>query len=156
MKIHFVVIGKPSSQWAKEANAHYQRFLAKYAQCDWRWVRAVTARGLSADAIRQKESAALLDSVSGISGYKILCDRAGKTFRSEALAKEWQTGTDRNGGRAVIVIGGAWGVDERLHAWADLVWSFGPATYPHELALTMATEQIARALSILRGDSYHK
>ena len=37
----------------------------------------------------------------------------------------------------------------------DFQWSFGPMTLPHELALVVASEQIYRAFSILKGLPYH-
>ncbi|MEO5667612.1 MAG: 23S rRNA (pseudouridine(1915)-N(3))-methyltransferase RlmH [Bdellovibrionota bacterium] len=37
----------------------------------------------------------------------------------------------------------------------DLLWSFGPATYPHELATVIAAEQLYRGFMILKGHPYH-
>ncbi len=37
----------------------------------------------------------------------------------------------------------------------DLLWSFGPMTYPHELAAVIAAEQMYRAYAILNNLPYH-
>ena len=39
---------------------------------------------------------------------------------------------------------------------ADLLLSFGPATWPHLLARAMLAEQLFRATSILANHPYHR
>jgi 23S rRNA (pseudouridine1915-N3)-methyltransferase len=154
MKLTFATVGKPRASWAKDALDHYARFLSKYSDVEWLWARAVAGAD-SREAI-DTETERLLQLVKGKPGFKIACDKHGVALSSVDLAKRLQEETDRHSGRAIIVIGGPWGFDERVRMWADLVWSFGPMTLAHELALVVAVEQTARALSILRGDSYHK
>ncbi|MCH8991279.1 MAG: 23S rRNA (pseudouridine(1915)-N(3))-methyltransferase RlmH [Acidobacteria bacterium] len=156
MRVLFTAVGEPKAPWAKSALDHYARFLNKYARCDWRWVKAVSPHGKKPMEIRRLEGERLLAAVGKAAGFRIACDPTGKQFDSEAFAALWQRETDQRGGRAVLIVGGAWGLSPAVNQWADLVWSFGVQTYPHELALTVAVEQVARALSILRGDSYHK
>ncbi len=64
----------------------------------------------------------------------------------------------RDGGRreARFLIGGADGHEETLRAEADLLWSFGPATWPHLLVRAMLAEQLFRATSILANHPYHR
>ena len=45
-------------------------------------------------------------------------------------------------------------LDER--GQADLLLSFGPATWPHMLARAMLAEQLFRATAILAGHPYHR
>ena len=154
MKLTFATVGKPRASWAKDALDHYARFLGKYAEVEWLWARSVAANN-PREAIAA-ESERLMELVREKPGFKIACDKIGVSLSSPGFAKRLQKETDRRSGRATIVIGGPWGFDERLRSWADLVWSFGPMTLAHELALVIAAEQTARALSILRGDAYHK
>ncbi|MEW5702479.1 MAG: 23S rRNA (pseudouridine(1915)-N(3))-methyltransferase RlmH [Candidatus Zixiibacteriota bacterium] len=156
MKILFVAVGSPRAQWAKGALEHYQRFLAKYATCEWRFVRAAPSSASNAVEIRRIEAERILEVVANADGFKVACDSTGHALETDAFARLWQKSTDTRRGRAVVVVGGAWGLDAKVRQWADWVWSFGPLTLPHEVALIVAAEQIARALSILRGDSYHK
>ena len=154
MKLTFATVGKPRAPWAKDALDHYARFLGKYAEVEWLWARTVS-KSDAREAIAA-ETERLLELVREKPGYKIACDKSGVSLASPDFAKRIQKETDRRSGRAIIVIGGPWGFDERVRSWADLVWSFGPMTLAHELALVIAAEQTARALSILRGDAYHK
>jgi 23S rRNA (pseudouridine1915-N3)-methyltransferase len=55
-----------------------------------------------------------------------------------------------------LAIGGSRGLAADLLAAADDRWSLGPLTLPHELARVVVAEQLYRALTILRGEPYHK
>ena len=55
-----------------------------------------------------------------------------------------------------LVIGGSHGLAPDLLAAAGDRWSLGPLTLPHELARVVVAEQLYRAVTILRGEPYHK
>ncbi len=57
---------------------------------------------------------------------------------------------------ARFVIGGADGHDDSARVDADMLLSFGRATWPHLLARAMLAEQLYRATSILAGHPYHR
>ena len=48
------------------------------------------------------------------------------------------------------------GSTRRLLAEADLTWSLGKGTLPHQLARVVMLEQLYRAFTILRGEPYHR
>lgn len=56
-----------------------------------------------------------------------------------------------------IVVGGANGLnfEELSIHHPNFKWSFGPLTLPHELAAVVASEQIYRGFTILKGHPYH-
>lgn len=86
----------------------------------------------------------------------VLLDAGGRTYDSEGFAR-WLDG-QMTYGRAdlIFVIGGADGFSDTLRGRGDETLSLGPMTLPHRLARVVLTEQIYRALSILRGEPYHK
>jgi 23S rRNA (pseudouridine1915-N3)-methyltransferase len=55
-----------------------------------------------------------------------------------------------------LIIGGSFGVDERIKRRADRVLSFSQMTFPHQMAVLILTEQIYRAFKIIRNEPYHK
>ena len=57
---------------------------------------------------------------------------------------------------ARFLIGAADGFDDAQRASADLLLSFGRATWPHLLARAMLAEQLWRATSILANHPYHR
>lgn len=86
--------------------------------------------------------------------YVILLDERGKQFDSPALSAK--LADIAAGARpVVIVIGGAYGVDERLLERADLIWSLSPLVFPHRLVRLILVEQLYRFQSIRAGQKYH-
>ena len=89
-------------------------------------------------------------------GIVVALDERGKSMGSEPFAQ--QIGRWRDDGRpaASFVIGGADGLDPDFVARADLVLSFSPLTWPHQLVRIMLAEQLYRATTILAGHPYHR
>jgi 23S rRNA (pseudouridine1915-N3)-methyltransferase len=90
------------------------------------------------------------------SSISIVLDERGKALTSMQLAE--QLGRWRDDGRreARFLIGAADGHDDAGRSAADLLLSFGSATWPHLLARAMLAEQLFRATSILAGHPYHR
>jgi 23S rRNA (pseudouridine1915-N3)-methyltransferase len=90
------------------------------------------------------------------SGPLILLDEKGQTLASAELARKLETWRDGGAREAQFRIGGADGFDDSGRAEADLLLSFGRATWPHLLARAMLAEQLWRAVSILANHPYHR
>lgn len=86
----------------------------------------------------------------------ILLDERGDALSSMQLAKRLEAWRDGGAREARFVIGGADGHGDSARADADLLLSFGPATWPHLLARAMLAEQLFRATSILANHPYHR
>lgn len=86
----------------------------------------------------------------------IVLDERGKALSSTDFAKKLEGWRDTGRREARFLIGAADGHDEDLRANADLLLSFGPATWPHMMARAMLAEQLFRATSILAGHPYHR
>ena len=88
--------------------------------------------------------------------FRILLDERGKQFSSRAFASEIQTLQNRSISRCALMVGASDGWDDTARSEADILWSLGPQTLQHELALLVALEQLYRAESILAGSPYHR
>jgi 23S rRNA (pseudouridine1915-N3)-methyltransferase len=86
----------------------------------------------------------------------IVLDERGKALGSMELAKKLESWRDGGKREARFLIGAADGHDEGLRSSADLLLSFGPATWPHLLVRAMLAEQLFRATSILANHPYHR
>src|SRR5215203_4407619 len=82
-------------------------------------------------------------------GVTILLDEKGEALRSLDLAKRLERWRDDGRREARFLIGGADGFSDEDRRSADLLLSFGRATWPHLLARAMLAEQLWRATSIL-------
>ena len=86
----------------------------------------------------------------------IVLDERGKPLSSMELARKLEGWRDGGKREARFLIGAADGHDEAQRGSADLLLSFGPATWPHLLARAMLAEQLFRATSILANHPYHR
>lgn len=86
----------------------------------------------------------------------IVLDERGQAMSSVALASRIEAWRDDGKREARFLIGAADGHDDALRDEADLLLSFGPATWPHLLVRAMLAEQLFRATSILANHPYHR
>ena len=86
----------------------------------------------------------------------VALDERGKTLSSVDLAKKLESWRDDGKREARFLIGAADGHEEEQRRSADLLLSFGAATWPHLLVRAMVAEQLFRATSILANHPYHR
>jgi 23S rRNA (pseudouridine1915-N3)-methyltransferase len=112
------------------------------------------SRAGSANA-RKAEEARALESVFG-AGVVVVLDERGTSIGSEAFAQQIARWRDDGRPGVSFVIGGPDGIDPGFREKADLVLSFSPLTWPHQLVRIMLAEQLYRATTILSGHPYHR
>jgi len=86
----------------------------------------------------------------------IVLDERGAALSSVELANKLEGWRDGGRREARFLIGAADGHDEEQRHNADLLLSFGSATWPHLLVRAMLAEQLYRATSILANHPYHR
>ena len=110
---------------------------------------------LPLDLVEVKDDAELLRKIPPRHKLWAL-DERGKQLSSEELANTLQQTMNAGENGITLVVGGADGLPRELVARASFVWSLGRLTLPHRLARLIVLEQLYRALSILRGEPYHR
>lgn len=143
-KIRIVCVGKASKPYYRDGIDEYIKRLKPFYE--------VTATEIPEMPTVKKECDEILKRAG--EGFFLL-DIGGEQFSSEEFSGLLQKAHER-ADEIVFVIGGASGVDERLRSAAAKRISFGKATYPHQLARLILSEQLYRAACILRGVPYHK
>ena len=86
----------------------------------------------------------------------VMLDETGQVLPSRDIAVTLEKWRDAGVREARFLIGAADGFDDTQRAGADLLLSFGRATWPHLLARAMLAEQLWRATSILANHPYHR
>ena len=86
----------------------------------------------------------------------IVLDERGQALPSAELARRLEGWRDGGMREARFLIGAADGHDENQRRSADLLLSFGPATWPHLLVRSMLAEQLFRSTAILANHPYHR
>ncbi|MEO9131535.1 MAG: 23S rRNA (pseudouridine(1915)-N(3))-methyltransferase RlmH [Sphingomonas sp.] len=86
----------------------------------------------------------------------VMLDETGEMLGSRSFADRLGRWRDEGVRETRFLIGAADGFDAAERAGADLLVSFGRATWPHLLARAMLAEQLYRATSILANHPYHR
>ena len=150
MSIRIVAVGKKHESWVTDGISRYEKRLRKPFDISWQLLPHSSREGNTA---RTEESDRLLAKLNS-GEFVVLLDERGKLLDSPALAAGLQRAIDA-GRRITCLIGGAYGVDDRVRDCADLVWSLSPLVFPHQLVRLIVTEQLYRAQQILAGGAYH-
>ena len=86
----------------------------------------------------------------------VALDERGEALSSTGLAAKLEAWRDDGKREARFLIGAADGHGEEQRQAAQLLLSFGPATWPHLLVRAMLAEQLFRATSYLANHPYHR
>jgi 23S rRNA (pseudouridine1915-N3)-methyltransferase len=89
------------------------------------------------------------------SAYAIFMDSRGQQYTSDEFAAHLGRIRDEGVQRLVLAVGPADGWSAAARQRANLLFSFGRMTLPHQLARVILAEQVYRALTILAGHPYH-
>jgi len=104
--------------------------------------------------LKKKEAELILQSL-GKDDWLVVLDERGKLMDSQKLAAFIQSRANESVKQLVFLIGGAYGLDQKLMDRANFSWSLSPLTFPHQLVRLILSEQLYRACSILKNEKYH-
>lgn len=119
-------------------------------------VRELPESRASSAQSRKVEEATAIGSKLPETGYLIVLDERGKSVSSKNFASIIEKQRDAGTKAMSFVIGGADGLDKSLRTKADMVLSFSPLTWPHQIVRLLLAEQLYRATTILSGHPYHR
>ena len=124
----------------------------------WRWTSTVCPRTRpkrrSRRGSRPREKEILAKIPAG--SYLIPLCIEGKQISSEEFSRTLDRAAVDGKSSIVLLIGGSYGLWEELKKKGDLRLSMSRMTFPHQLARVMVLEQLYRAMTISRGQKYHK
>jgi len=152
-------VGKLKEKFYADACAEYQKRLSRYCKLmivelpEHRLGDAPSDAEIA--AALEREADAILDRLPRGGAVVALCVE-GRELSSERLAETMARYAGRGVSQLTFLIGGSFGMAERVKAAADLRLSMSPMTFPHHLARVMLLEQIYRAYQIQNGTKYHK
>ena len=151
--IRVVCVGRARGPLA-EASAEYEERLARTCKFELHELREEGTPSLSPREAMLRERARIEPLIAGY--WVVALDRSGLQRSSKQIAELVREREERPPQRTAFVLGGPHGIDETLLAEADLTWSLGKVTLPHQLARVVVVEQLYRAFTILRGEPYHR
>lgn len=103
---------------------------------------------------RESEGKILLQALEKID-YPVLLDEKGKQFDSAEFSQYIQQAMNRGIHNLGFVIGGPFGFSMELYRAVPERISISAMTFSHQLIRLVFLEQLYRAFTIIRGESYH-
>jgi 23S rRNA (pseudouridine1915-N3)-methyltransferase len=152
--IDLIAVGKLRGKAWQLAQADYVKRLGYYTRLNLVEVKDFVGQSLPEAVAKQREGELLLKA-AGAANQIILLTPEGRELSSPELAEFVQRGVEVNG-RLAFLIGGPFGFSDEVVRAAGQQLSLSRLTFPHELARVIFLEQLYRAFTILRGESYHK
>lgn len=150
MPIRVLAVGKKHESWVQEGISRYEKRLQRPFEMSWQLLPHSAREG---DAARSDESARLLAKIND-EDYVILLDERGTNLDSPSLSSYLLSSLQRSQ-PVVMIIGGAYGVDDSIQQRANLIWSLSKLVFPHQLVRLILAEQVYRAQEIAAGRPYH-
>ena len=158
MNINVICIGKLKEKYWTAAIEEYSKRLGSY--CSLRIVELKESKlpknASEADELNviNKEGEEMLAKI-GDGDYVVALEVEGKLLSSTELAREACAAAMQHS-TIDFVIGGSLGLSTAVKRRANLGWSMGRITLPHQLARVVLLEQIYRAFKIINNETYHK
>ena len=145
MKIRIIAIGKIKEKFTQEWTQELLKRIPKYCQIE---------------IFEQKELGSMEDEAERIlnlvkpEDYLIVLDVRGQNISSEELAVLLnQKLMQKN---ITFVIGSDKGISQKVLQKANYRLSLSRMTFTHQIARLLLIEQIYRAMTIIKGEKYHK
>ena len=157
--ITVLCVGKLKEKFYADACAEYQKRLTRC--CKLSLVELNEERlgenpsAAQIEAALEREAAAIEERLPRGGTVVALCVE-GKALSSEELSETLARCAVSGAPQVTFIIGGSFGLSERVKRAADLRLSMSPMTFPHHLARVMLLEQLYRAYQIQNNTKYHK
>lgn len=147
MTITIITIGNKPPEEIATLIAIYTKRLPSHIQLEWRYIKH--GGGNKKTALEQE--ATQIEKTIQQNTNIVLLDETGIQQDSETLSKF--IFTDRQD--CFFIIGGAYGVDERIKQRANHILSLSKLVFPHQLVRLILAEQLYRAYTIATDHPYH-
>lgn len=154
MKTELIMVGKTVDKLYTKGIGDYQERIGHYMPFNIIVIPALkNTKSLSEDQQKQAEGELILRLIQP-SDTVVLLDEHGAERTSMEMAT-WLTRKQQTARRLVFIIGGPYGFSADVYGRADEKISLSRMTFSHQMVRLIFTEQLYRACTIIRGESYH-
>ena len=155
MKIALWTIGKNHEPYIRQGVEDFTDRIGRYFPVKWNIIPVPKNAGMLSEADLKKAEATIILDWLEKDDYLVVLDEKGKMFSSLQLADFLQLRANESKKQIVFLIGGAYGIEDRVLKRAQFKWSLSHLTFPHQLVRLILVEQVYRACTILRNEKYH-
>ena len=155
MKILLLYPESSKEKWLTEFQQTYVEKISRFVKFEIQSIKTDNLPREKSDQKKKNEAQKILKLLKD-NDQVILFDEAGKSFKdshgfSNALIKIIEASPQR----VVIIVGGAFGLDDSVKQVHKNIWSLSGLTMNHHVAQAFLLEQVYRALTIWKGIPYH-
>lgn len=155
MKLLLLVVGRTVDKHLSALIDDYAGRIKHYVPFEMEVIPELkNAKSLSFEQQKEREGELLLRSLKEGDAVWLL-DEGGREFRSVELATFLDRQHSSGARRLVFVVGGPYGFAPAVYARANGKISLSRLTFSHQMVRLFFTEQLYRAMTILRGEPYH-
>ena len=155
MDILLITVGKTTTSYIQTGIDEYCKRLKRYVPFSIKCLPDIkNARKLTESQQKTEEGKLILSELS-VSDHVVLLDERGEMLTSRGFSDFLQKGMLGGKKRMVFVVGGPYGFSPEVYERANSKLSFSKMTFSHEMIRLFFTEQVYRAMTILRGEPYH-
>ncbi len=155
MKIAFLVVGKTVNKQLDALIDDYVKRLGHYTPFEMTVIPDLkNTKSLTEAQQKEKEGEMILAALNA-GDYVVLLDEGGKEFRSVEFAQYIAQKQNNAVRRLVFVVGGPYGFSQKVYDAAREKLSLSRMTFSHQMVRLIFTEQLYRAMTILKGEPYH-
>lgn len=153
MKINLIMIGKTNIDYISEGIDDYEKRLKHYLKFEQKIITTPKKFvSLTKNELSKRESELILENL-GKDSLTILLDENGKEMTSVEFSKFLETKMNTYS-TINFVIGGAFGFSDSLKSKYQSI-ALSKMTFSHQMVRLIFIEQLYRAMTILKGQSYH-
>lgn len=150
-----LTVGKTHIKFVEDGIAEYIRRLKHYIPYSIKSLPDIRcASKLTPSKQKDAEGVKILECISN-TDYVILLDEHGKEYTSIEFSGFIEKQMVAGRRKVIFVVGGPYGFSQAVYERADSLLSLSRLTFNHEMVRLFFTEQIYRAMTILRGEPYH-
>lgn len=155
MEIVLMTVGKTGISFVKSGIEEYVKRLKRYIPYSIEELPDIKNSGkIAENEQKEAEGRSILSHISP-SDFVILLDERGKEYTSREFAGRIEKIMGSGRKRAIFITGGPYGFSQTVYSRADDKLSLSKMTFNHEMVRLFFTEQIYRAMTILRNEPYH-
>ncbi|MGB0886145.1 MAG: 23S rRNA (pseudouridine(1915)-N(3))-methyltransferase RlmH [Chitinophagales bacterium] len=155
MQVTFIYIGKTNQNFVKEGFEMYKKRIVHYTKFNEICIEDVkNPKNLTSTKLKDLEGEKLLKKISK-TDFVVLLDENGKTFTSVKFANWIEQKMIQSTKNLVFIVGGAFGFSDAVYQRANSKLRLSDMTFSHQIIRAIFAEQLYRAFSIIKGESYH-
>lgn len=149
--IKIICIGKIKEDYLKAAITEYLKRLSKYTKIEI--IELPDENTKEIEQCKELEGEKILKQLKE-RDYVITLEIEGNSLSSTEFAYKIEQAESK--GNIVFIIGGSYGLSNKVKTRSNQKISFSKMTFPHQLFRVLLLEQIYRSYKIRNNESYHK